>query len=116
MSNAKQLGLAWNMYASDHDDVALGPIPTRLAPAWCDGNVVSAPEAIDNRFTTNSPTYKYLSTPEIFHCPAGNAGLRNKGQIVLRNRSYVMNAFIGHTLRTFSLMNSNRPLKRRLQI
>lgn len=106
MSNAKQLGLAWTMYSLDHDDIALGPVPSRLAPAWCDGNVVSAPEAIDNRFITNSPTYKYLSTPEIFHCPADNAGLKNRGVIVLRNRSYAMNAFIGDT--TTSWVNNHK--------
>lgn len=58
MSNAKQLGLAWIMYAFDNDDVALGPNSSRLAPAWCEGNVVSAPDAVNDRFITNSPTFK----------------------------------------------------------
>src|SRR5262249_15777748 len=70
---------------------------SKFAPAWCEGSVVGAPEAIDYRFITNSPTYAYLSTREVFHCPADIAGVKSGGKIVLRNRSYSMNPFIGHT-------------------
>jgi prepilin-type N-terminal cleavage/methylation domain-containing protein/prepilin-type processing-associated H-X9-DG protein len=97
MNNAKQLGLAWIMYSLDNDDVALGPYASKIAPAWCDGNVVSAPEATDFRYITNSPTYTYLTSREVFHCPADVAGVKDKGKIVLRNRSYAMNAFMGDT-------------------
>lgn len=97
MSNVKQLGTAWIMYALDHEDVALGPFSTRLAPAWCEGSVVNAPDAINNRFITNSPTFVYLTSLEIFHCPADIAGLSFQGKVVLRNRSYAMNAFMGET-------------------
>ncbi len=97
MSNAKQLGLAYIMYGLDHNDVALGPQRSAIAPAWCDGNVVSAPEATDDRFVTNSPTFKYLTSREVFHCPADKAGIRAGNKIVLRNRSYAMNAFMGDT-------------------
>lgn len=97
MNNAKQLGLAWIMYSLDHEDVALGPYASSIAPAWCEGTVVGAPEAIDYRFVTNSPTYTYLTTREVFHCPADIAGIKSGAKIVLRNRSYAMNAFIGDT-------------------
>ena len=97
MNNAKQLGLAWIMYSLDHEDVALGPYKSNIAPAWCDGTVVNAPEATDYRFITNSPTYTYLTTREVFHCPADVAGVKDRGKIVLRNRSYAMNAFMGDT-------------------
>ena len=97
LNNAKQLGLAYIMYGLDFNDVALGPISSSIAPAWCDGNVVSAPEAIDDRFITNSPTYRYLTSREVFHCPADKAGLKSGGKIVRRNRSYSMNAFMGDT-------------------
>jgi len=97
MNNTKQLGLAYHFYALDNRDLCVGPHATALAPAWCEGQVVSAPDAVDYRFITNSPTYKYLSTREVFHCPADRAGLRYMNRIVLRNRSYAENAFMGDT-------------------
>lgn len=59
--------------------------------------MVNAADATDDRFITNSPTWTYLTSKEIFHCPADVAGMQSRGQIVLRNRSYAMNAFIGDT-------------------
>ena len=97
MSNSKQLGLAYILYGHDFDDLALGPVAAGRVPAWCDGNVVSVPDAIDQRFITGGPTYRYLTSQEVFRCPADKAGLRNGPQIVLRNRSYAMNAFMGNT-------------------
>ena len=35
MNNARQLGLGWYLYAHDHNDVALGPVASPTAPAWC---------------------------------------------------------------------------------
>ena len=37
MSNDKQLGLAWILYAHDFNDYCLGPDATAVAPAWCQG-------------------------------------------------------------------------------
>ncbi|MBI4661767.1 MAG: type II secretion system protein [Verrucomicrobia bacterium] len=97
LSNVKQLGLAWYLYAQDHDDRTLGPTATRTAPAWCEGSMVNAADATNDRFITNSPTWRYLTSKAIFHCPADVAGLQYQSKIVLRNRSYAMNAFIGDT-------------------
>src|SRR5687768_18445711 len=66
MSNDKQLGLAWILYAHDFNDVCLGPNASPVAPAWCEGSVVGAPDAVNDRFITNSPTFKYLSSKEVF--------------------------------------------------
>jgi prepilin-type N-terminal cleavage/methylation domain-containing protein/prepilin-type processing-associated H-X9-DG protein len=97
MNNARTLGLAWQMYSLDHDDVALGPNSSTIAPAWAEGTVVSAPDAINDRFITNSPTYTYVQSREVFHCPADKAGLMYQGKFYLRNRSYAMNGFMGDT-------------------
>lgn len=97
MSNTKQLGLAYILYAHDNRDICLGPQASAMAPAWCEGSVVNAPAAVDYSYITNSPTYKYLGSREVFHCPADRAGLRYQNQIVLRNRSYAENAFMGDT-------------------
>jgi prepilin-type processing-associated H-X9-DG protein len=68
-----------------------------VAPAWCEGDVFSVPQALDDRFITNSPTYPYAQSKAVFRCQADKAGLRQGGQIRLRNRSYAMNAFMGRT-------------------
>ena len=94
------------MYAQDNDDRALGPVASNYAPAWAEGSVASAPAAVDDGYITNSPTWRYLTSKAIFHCPADIAGLRINGQIVLRNRSYAMNAFMGDT--ATSWVNNHR--------
>jgi prepilin-type N-terminal cleavage/methylation domain-containing protein/prepilin-type processing-associated H-X9-DG protein len=95
MNNDKQLGMAYIMYSLDFQDYCLGAVATAVAPAWCDGTVISAPDAVDDKFITNSPTFKYLSSKEVFRCPADLGGLRYKNAVVLRNRSYSVNGFMG---------------------
>ena len=97
MSNDKQLGLAHILYADDNFDIALGPNKSAIAPAWCEGDVYTVPQAVDDRYITNSPTFKYLRSKEVFRCPADIAGLRSGGKLLLRNRSYAMNAYLGAT-------------------
>ena len=74
MNNVRQLGLAYQQYALDFRDTALGPETSAQAPAWCEGNVYSVPEAVTNKFITNSPTWRYVTSFEVFHCPADIAG------------------------------------------
>jgi len=95
MNNGKQLGTAYLMYAHDNNDLCLPGFGYDSVPSWCEGNVVSAPAAIDADLVKNSPTYCYLSSPKVFHCPSDLAGLRYRGQIVLRNRSYAVNGAMG---------------------
>jgi len=97
MNNAKQLGLAYTLYGSDFSDVCLGPFASAMAPAWVEGGMFGAADSADLRNLTNSPTYKYLSTPQVFRCPADLALLRVGGKLLPRNRSYSMNAFMGDT-------------------
>jgi hypothetical protein len=59
---------------------------------------------------TNSPTYKYLSTPNVFRCPADTAMLRVGGKLLPRNRSYTMNAFMGDTATPW-VVNNSPPFK-----
>ena len=97
MNNARQLGLAHIQYSMDFNDFILGPNSSAVAPAWCNGSVVGAPEAVSIDLLRTSPTFVYLNSVEVFHCPADLAGLRYRGEIVPRNRSYAMNAFMGDT-------------------
>lgn len=107
MNNAKQLGLGYLMYATDFNDYALGPFPSKVAPAWVTGSVTTASEALSTNLLVNSPTFKYLNSREVFRCPADLAGLRQGGQIVPRNRSFAMNAFMGLTDTSWVLNNSH---------
>ena len=97
MNNARQLGLGYVQYALDNNDYALGPNSSDVAPAWVTGSMVNANDAVDVGRLTNSPTWKYLTSKEVFRCAADRAGLPYRGEIVLRNRSYAVNAFMGDT-------------------
>ena len=97
MNNAKQLGLAYVLYGHDFEDVCLGPFAGPRVPAWVEGGMFGTADSADMRYLTNSPTYKYLSTPAVFRCPADLATLRVQGKLLPRNRSYSMNAFMGDT-------------------
>ena len=106
MNHAKQLGLAYVLYGNDYDDVCLGPVASPRAPAWVEGGMFGAADSADMRQLTNSPTYKYLSTPTVFRCPADIALLRVAGKLLPRNRSYTMNAFMGDTSTSWVVNNS----------
>jgi len=98
MNNGKQLGLGYMMYAQDNNDLALPANSYRKdIPSWCGGGLSSAPDAIDVNFVKNSPTFPYLKSADAFRCPADRAGLLDRGQIRLRNRSYAVNGAIGNS-------------------
>jgi prepilin-type N-terminal cleavage/methylation domain-containing protein/prepilin-type processing-associated H-X9-DG protein len=92
MNNCKQLGLAHIMFATDNNDIVLGPFSD---PPWCGGSVSAVPAAVTPNDVTNSATYPYLKSVKVFHCPADSLGMMYNGQIALRNRSYAMNAQMG---------------------
>lgn len=95
MSNSKQLGTAYMMYAQDYNDIALPGNAYDNVPSWCNGTLVSAPAAIDEDMIRNSPSYKYVSSTKVFRCPSDRAGLPYRGQVELRNRSYAVNGAFG---------------------
>lgn len=97
MSNGKQLGTAYLMYAHDNNDIALPGNGYAGVPEWCSGSVVTLPEAINEDMVRNSPTFRYLSSPKVFHCPSDLAGLLYRGAINLRNRSYAVNGAMGRS-------------------
>ena len=89
MSNCKQLGLAYIMYANDNNDYALSSFE------WLTGSASAAPDAVDENIIKNSATYANLSSTKVFRCPSDQSGLLYAGQIRLRNRSYAHNAGVG---------------------
>jgi prepilin-type N-terminal cleavage/methylation domain-containing protein/prepilin-type processing-associated H-X9-DG protein len=89
MNNTKQLGIAYTMYAHDNNDIALPP------DSWCGGSLAAVPAATDDTIVRSSPTFQYVNSTTVFHCPSDKAGMLYMGQIRLRNRSYSVNGAIG---------------------
>ena len=95
MSNCKQLGTAYIMYAHDNQDQALPTFAAPNIPAWCDGSVAGVPDAVDENKIRTSPTFPYLTSTAVFRCPSDISGLVYMGQVRLRNRSYSLNGMMG---------------------
>ncbi len=110
LNNSKQLGLAYVLYGGDNNDICLGPNASAKAPAWIEGGMFGASDSASVRHLTNSPTYKYLSSPTVFRCPADTALMRVGTQLLPRSRSYTMNAFMGETYTSW-VVNNSPPFK-----
>jgi prepilin-type N-terminal cleavage/methylation domain-containing protein/prepilin-type processing-associated H-X9-DG protein len=98
MSNGKQLGTAYLMYAMDFNDIALPGMGYERVPAWCDGWLGTANESVGDageRLLKASPTYRYLTSPKVFRCPSDISGFKVGNQLQLRNRSYAVNGAMG---------------------
>jgi prepilin-type N-terminal cleavage/methylation domain-containing protein/prepilin-type processing-associated H-X9-DG protein len=89
MSNGKQLGLAYIMYATDNNDIALN------AGEWCAGSVAAVPDAVNEDLIRSGPTFVYLTSTKVFRCPSDQSGLVYQSQIRPRNRSYAHNGGVG---------------------
>ncbi|MBI4326828.1 MAG: prepilin-type N-terminal cleavage/methylation domain-containing protein [Chloroflexi bacterium] len=67
VSNQKQIGIAFHLYANDHNDA----YPT--SPSWSTvgGNLGKLDFYDSNRYGwTNRPLNRYLPAPEVFRCPS----------------------------------------------
>ena len=95
MNNSRQLGLAWQMYALDNNDIALGPLPGGGVPSWMDGAWDTTPTGVEEATVTKSPTWKYANSLKAFRCAADRSVLRYRNGLTPRVISYAMNAFIG---------------------
>ena len=94
ISNQKQLGLAWTMYAGDYDDKVVpmydnGNYVNRVGGFWGGPNGIAYPAGGDtsqwmtiaqNQLTTNNPLFKYAPSPGVYQCPGDT---RYKNQPIL---------------------------------
>ncbi|HEX5220747.1 MAG TPA: prepilin-type N-terminal cleavage/methylation domain-containing protein [Verrucomicrobiae bacterium] len=97
MSNGKQLGMAYVMYAQDQNDIALPGNAYPGVPEWVAGRLDLAPDALDENVVRNSPTYVYLNSTKVFRCQSDQAGMLFKGAVTPRNRSYSVNGAMGRS-------------------
>jgi prepilin-type N-terminal cleavage/methylation domain-containing protein len=99
LSNHRQLGLAWIMYAGDNKDYCCLNVigaPGTTTPSWVLG---WQDFTVDNTQNTNLDMIKngllgpYSQSPGIYKCPADNYSCVEGGNRLLRLRSNSMNAF-----------------------
>jgi prepilin-type N-terminal cleavage/methylation domain-containing protein len=100
LSNHKQLGLAWIMYAGDdHDRCCRNTmLPGMGSPNWVLGTESWAPDNTDNTnldAIKNGLLWPLCQNPGIYKCPGDIYLCSEGGSQVPRLRSNSMNAFIG---------------------
>lgn len=110
LNNTKQLGLAWQLYATDHEDQlpynlayvpTAGPAAARTALNWADGLMdwELNSDNTNSAMLTHSSLGEYVGRNEaIYLCPSDRAlsqQQRDAGWL-RRVRSYSMNAMVGN--------------------
>ena len=110
LNNTKQLGIAWQLYATDHEDQLpynLGYVPTAGPAAehtrlnWADGLLdwELSPDNTNTATLTEASLGSYLGRgTELYRCPADRAlsKLQREAGWSGRVRSYSMNAMVGN--------------------
>ena len=106
MSNSKQLGLAWIMYAGENDGklarngmqgyqpTSVTDTTSQYASQWCPGDQKVAAQAVDPAWVRLGSIYPYVNNVSVYRCPADNSTALNVGQTQPRTRSMSMNAWI----------------------
>ena len=99
MSQLRQLGLAWHLYAGDHNDAVVlnaeGVPPER---AWVGGyldNQPNNPENTNALLITRGLLYPYVGAVGVYKCPGDRSTARFGNQLLPRVRSVAMNGWIG---------------------
>lgn len=106
VSNLRQFGLAWVMYAGDHDD-RVPPNGNSQNPSWnltYNTNAVwvrglfqfDTPKSDDTNlvFLRTSHLAPYLNSTEIWKCPSDKSTTKLGGKVYPRVRSYAMNPYM----------------------
>ena len=94
LNNARQMTLAWTMYADDNDD-RLVPNFLGTRQAWIGGNVSSSPGATNILDIQLGALWNYNQSLEIYRCPGDKLPFKIGGKAVTRVRSFSMSGRMG---------------------
>ncbi len=99
MGNLRQLGLAWVMYADDHEQKVVPNAPGRnrgASESWVTGWLDMA-NGTDNTNVVKlrqSLLYPYHNSDAVYKCPADKSVSRHGGQVHRRVRTVSMNSWL----------------------
>jgi prepilin-type N-terminal cleavage/methylation domain-containing protein/prepilin-type processing-associated H-X9-DG protein len=102
ISNERQLILAWQIYADDHDGRLVQNgygTASSPSPVWASGGThFDLPPFYDTKYLM-APTFgalgTYTRTPAIYKCPSDRSTIRSNTVVVPKIRSYSMNLYVG---------------------
>jgi len=108
MNNSRQLGLAWIMYADDHDG-KLAPNCSgsrsgsdEFSPSWAGGwldfsgsfDNINVAYLVDSTYRNGAKLGPYVQNPTVYRCPADRSQARIYGKNYNRVRTYSMNSYV----------------------
>jgi prepilin-type N-terminal cleavage/methylation domain-containing protein len=95
LSNMKQLGMCWFMYAGDNSDslVLNNPFASTPDTSWLTGDITALPQATNVNLIRIGYLWKYNQSLGIYRCPSDQARVGN----ALRVRSYSLSGQLGGT-------------------
>lgn len=94
LSNLRQLGYSWTMYASENSGFLVESHPDS-AQSWVKGDVTKFAEATNPAFLRNGKLFPYIANSSVYRCPADRGLTTIEGKKVQPLRSYSMNSFMG---------------------
>jgi prepilin-type N-terminal cleavage/methylation domain-containing protein len=94
LSNLRQLGIAWILYAEENNGFLAESYPVSNPEVWVQGDMSKADEAGNANLISAGKLYPYNRCVGIYHCPA-DQGVTISGKVVATVRSYSMNCFMG---------------------
>ncbi|MBI2929024.1 MAG: prepilin-type N-terminal cleavage/methylation domain-containing protein [Verrucomicrobia bacterium] len=98
VNNLRQLGVAWTMYAGDHDDTLIPNAGTfDQANTWLRGDMWNNSDATNEVYLRTGRLWPYAPATSIYRCPADKSTVRIGGRVYARVRSIAMNCWVGPT-------------------
>lgn len=99
LSNMKQFGLSFHLYAGDNNDfipVNLGGAGVPVGKTWVEGiETLGSPDCTNVTFLEQSLIARYITSTELWRCPACTDEVDFGGQKYGRVRTLSMNHFLG---------------------
>ncbi len=95
MSNLRNLGFAWAMYAHDNNGQLVESYPVNNPNVWVQGDMSKPTEAADASLLQQGKLYPYNQNVAIYRCPTDRGSANIAQTTVPKVRSYSMNSFMG---------------------